>query len=80
MSMYFPGYREAMDAVAKMTADELLAQLDALYGRDNLPEGYSIDQLRLEAYEQVKRDFTDTSSEEYQTAQFWTKVSKAGRR
>lgn len=78
MSMYYPGYREAQATVARMNEQELLAQLDALYGRDNLPENYTIDELRIEAYEQVKRDFTDTSSKEYQDVQFWTKVHKAG--
>ena len=64
MSMYYPGYQQARDAIAVMSEDELLDQLDALYGRDHLPENYTLEELRLEAYEQCRRDFTDTSSKE----------------
>lgn len=80
MAYYHEGYNEARAWVmddARTEAD-LLTSLDTLYGRDNLPEGYTLEELRMEALDQTRRDFTDYSSPEYEQVQFWSKVHKAG--
>jgi hypothetical protein len=77
MTMYFEGYDKAREAVSKMDEADLLAQIDGLFGRDNLPENYTLEDLRIEAQEQTRRDFTDTSSKEFELVEFYTKLSKA---
>ena len=77
MSMYHEGYKEAREAVNKMTEAELLEYLDALYGRDNLPENPTVEQIRYEALAQCRRDFTNTDSKEYETVQFFQELHKA---
>lgn len=77
MTMYFEGYDKAREAVSKMDESDLLAQIDALFGRDNLPENYTLEDLRSEAQEQTRRDFTDTFSKEYEIVDFYTRLHKA---
>jgi len=55
--MKFHGYNEARAQVAAMTLDELLALIDALYGRDNLRYGATLEEVRDEAYAQQARDW-----------------------
>ena len=80
MSMYFEGYREARQEVAAMSEADLLEYIDGLYGRKNLPDDYTVDDLRNEALEQCKADFTDYGSPEYEQAQFYIGLAKAMRR
>ena len=56
-SMYHPGYADARRFVSTASKEELLGQIDSLFGRDNLPCDYSLSELRTEAFEQVKKDF-----------------------
>lgn len=77
MALYYEDYDKARAAIAEMDEADLLAQIDALFGRDNLPENYTLEELRLEAYAQTKRDFTDTSSPEFKMVDFYTKLYKA---
>lgn len=77
MTLYYPGYTQARDAVQQMTEAEMLAYLDDLQGRDNLPENYTPDDLRVEALNQCREEFTDRTSPEYELNQFWIKVIKA---
>lgn len=77
MSMYLEGYSKAREAVLAMDEMGLLDQIDALWGRANLPEDYSVEDLRHEALKQVQRDFTDTSSKTYETVEFYTRLHKA---
>lgn len=56
-AMYHEGYQEAVKATIKMDEHQLLQQLDALLGRDNLPDDYTENDLRSEALEQLKQDF-----------------------
>ena len=77
MSMFYEGYDKARSAIAVMDEADLLSQIDALYGRDNLPENYTLEELRLEAYAQTKRDFTDESSKEFEMVDFYTKLHRA---
>lgn len=77
MSMYFEGYREARQEVSEMSEADLLEYIDGLYGRKNLPEDYTADDLRREALEQCKSDFTDYSSEEYERTQFYIGLAQA---
>jgi len=77
MSMYFEGYSEAREEIKKMSEDDLLGYIDDMYGRENLPEDYTVEDLRLEALNQCKRDFTDTSSNEYDLVMFYSKLHRA---
>jgi hypothetical protein len=77
--MYYPGFQQARDAVSKMGADALLCYIDGLFGRDGLPENYTLDELRAEAQSQCKKEFTDTRSEEYERTQFYIGLVKLQR-
>ena len=77
MPMYYEGYEKAKNEVLQMDEESLLAQIDALFGRDNLPCNYSLEELRREALEQTRRDWTDTSSREYELVDFYTKLHAA---
>ena len=77
MSMYHEGYSKAREEVSNMSESELLEYIDGMYGTDNLPLDYTFDDLRTEALDQCRRDFTDTSSKEYEQVQFYTKLHKA---
>jgi len=79
MSMYFEGYSEAREEIKKMSEDDLLGYIDDMYGRENLPEDCTVEDLRLEALSQCKRDFTDTSSNEYDLVMFYSKLHRAMR-
>jgi hypothetical protein len=79
MSMYFQGYAEAHEQVQRMSRDELLRHIDSLYGRDNLPDDFTDDDLRHEALAQTRRDFTDTTSSEYRSAQFFIGLHQRSR-
>lgn len=59
-AIYYPEYERARAAVMGMDRDELLAQIDTLYGRENLPPYPSLDELRSEALDQTARDFKRT--------------------
>ena len=48
------------------TEDELLAHLDALYGMERLPEGYTLLQLRSEASRQTMIDHLDSQHPDYE--------------
>ena len=77
MSMYFEGYKEAREEIGNMNEDDLLGYIDDMYGRENLPEDHTVEDLRAEALNQCKRDFTDTSSNEYDLVMFYSKLHKA---
>lgn len=79
MSYYYPGYYEARENVQTMDLDSLLSLIDALYGRDNLKYGDTVEDVRAEALHQLDREFTDTSSEEYKRREFWRAVMKTNR-
>lgn len=74
MSLYYEGYQEARWEVLSMTSQELLEHIDGLYGRENLPKDYTIEELRAEALRQTKQDFTDVSSKEYEQVEFYSKL------
>lgn len=57
MKMYYDGLQDQIDKIRKMSEQELYNTLDALYGRDNLPQNPERWQLESEAIEQVKKDF-----------------------
>lgn len=79
MPMYYEGYSEAREIIRKMSDEELLGYLDDMYGRDNLPENYTHEDLVNEALDHCRRDFTDTSSPEYEQVQFYKKLHQAMR-
>lgn len=55
--MKFPGYNDARRKVANMNLEELLELIEALYGRDNLKYGATIEDVREEAYAQQAKDW-----------------------
>ena len=75
MSYYYPGYAEAMEKVRQMDRDQLLRQIDSLYGRDNLKFGDGIDEIREEALRQTREEFTDKHSDEYERTQHYVKFA-----
>ena len=77
--MYYEGYGKARKEVSGMSEADLLTHIDTLYGRDNLPENYTLEELRIEALDQCRRDFTDTSSREFETVEFYKRLHKAMR-
>lgn len=77
MAMYFEGYAEARREVQKMNEQKLLDYIDSLFGRENLPESFTLEQLRNEALAQCRREFTDTTSAEYETVDFYTRLHAA---
>ena len=79
MSYYLPGFSAAYERVQFMTtAEELYTVLDELYGRGNLPDNPTPDDIRFEALAQIRREYTDTESTEHQMAQLVIKAHKAG--
>jgi len=77
MALYYEGYSDAISSVRAAEIPELLRHLDGLYGRDNVKDINNIEEVRREALRQVKEEFTDKSSEEYETVSFWQKVMNA---
>lgn len=50
-------YAEACAAVKEMDGPQLLAYLDELYGRDNLPRSCMLEDIRNEALAQTEKRF-----------------------
>jgi len=71
MSLYLEGYKEALAAVRRMDELELLAYIDGLEGRGNLPKNHTLAQLQLEAQDQCSRKFKDKSSRYYEMIEYW---------
>lgn len=55
--LYFPGLSAALDSVRRMDDAALLQHIDSLYGRQNLDDEPTHDDLEREALEQTRRDF-----------------------
>ena len=54
---HYEGYAESRAQVLKMSGEQLLALLDALYGRDNLPDHCTCAQLQAEALRQHEMEW-----------------------
>ena len=80
MALFYEGIQNAIDGVRKMNRTQLLDHIDNLFGRDNLPEDFSDEDLLEEAIKQTKEEFTDKSSPEFEQVTFWTDVIKSQRR
>ena len=65
MAKYYKGFDEARRAVEQMSVEQLLAQVDALYGRERLKPPYTLDQLRAEALRQTRLDWLDPSDSNF---------------
>lgn len=78
MSLHYSGYYEAVEQTKLHTDEQLLEQIDMLYGRDNLPCDYTHEQLLAETMLQLDREWTDTSSPEYEQRQFRLKLVTLG--
>lgn len=74
MALFYEGYEKAKEAVRKMDRTELLEYIDNLFGRENLPEDFTDNDLLEEALKQTKEEFTDKHSPEYEQVVFWTNV------
>lgn len=56
--LFYPGVAEAAQRVrAMLFKADLLDVIDSLYGRENLPDDATVEQIRDEAVRQVHRDF-----------------------
>jgi hypothetical protein len=74
---FYEGYQEARDLVYKMNEDQLLEHIDSLYGRENLPELFNIDDLRNEALEQTRLEYqTPFGKEQKEWADRFAKAAK----
>lgn len=78
MSLYREGFGEAYAWVKQETdISALLDYIDALYGRDNIEDESDFDEVRNEALEQCRKEFMDTSSNEYSLVEFHVKLHQA---
>ena len=72
---HYEGYQAARAAVYRMSDDDLLQHIDGLWGRENLPEDYTRDDLLAEALEQTGKDWiTDYGKQQKRT---WEGYAKA---
>lgn len=76
MPYFYPGYAESRDNLYKMTDAELLGLLDDLFGREQLPDDYTHDDLLAEALRQHKEEWTDKGSQEYERVRFHVNAIK----
>jgi hypothetical protein len=60
-----------------MNCRELWDVLCSLYGVENVEDETNREELLSEAQRQVDMDFRDTSSNEHDVVEFWTKIHKA---
>lgn len=79
MTRYYPGLNDALATVNDADEQACLRHLDALYGRDNLKYGASLEDLREEVRAQMRRDFTDTSQESKEDRAWIEGMGKAAR-
>lgn len=63
--LYFEGYEQAIAAVGAMNEQQLLAQIDALYGRSRLGDPYTLVELKIEAVRQTKLDWLNPQNSNY---------------
>lgn len=80
MALFYEGYTKAIEAVRKMNQTQRLDHIDGLFGRDNLPDDFTDDDLVEEALTQTKEEFTNKSSPEYEQVTFWINVINLSRR
>jgi hypothetical protein len=80
MALFYEGYTKAIEAVRKMNRTQLLDHIDGLFGRDNLPDDFTDNDLVEEALTQTKEEFTNKSSPEYEQITFWINVINSSRR
>jgi hypothetical protein len=67
--VYFPEVQKVVMRVQCMNREQLLEQLDVLFGRSRLSEDCSLATLRAEAIRQVLLDFLNPEHPDY-----WTMV------
>lgn len=60
------GYHEARSRVMQDSEADLLELLDTLFGRDNLPNNFTLEQLRREALNQLDREWRTPEGREQQ--------------
>jgi hypothetical protein len=56
---YYEGYETSRAKVEQMDEAGLLKLIDDLYGRDDLPDNYTLDGLRAEALAQHAEEWTE---------------------
>jgi hypothetical protein len=78
MGLYHPGYDNARKRVLEGDLDYCLSVCDDLQGRGNIEDEDDLDEVRGEALDQLREEFTDKTSSTYEQVQFWGKVHKAG--
>ena len=81
MTKYYEGTHESLESVKHMSEESLWTQIDGLYGRDNLPDDPTIEQLRNEALRQTKLDCTMPETESQRVdREFYMALANAARR
>ena len=76
-NFYYPGYGEAKRAVYNMSDDELLSHIDNLFGRNNLSDEFTHNELVAEAIEQTRKDFlTDYGRQQTKFLEGYAKAMK----
>jgi hypothetical protein len=78
MSLYHPGYPEAMARIETLDEEGLYELFDDLFGRDNLPDDPTIEDLREEARRQTKREFKDESAPGWDYVELFTAIHRTG--
>ena len=63
MAFTHPGFSEAMGRIYALDEPGLYRVLDALFGRDNLPDDPTIGDLRDEARRQTREGFRDATDQ-----------------
>jgi hypothetical protein len=79
-SLYHPGYGTAREKVLRMTLDQLLEYIDALWGRDNLRYGATEDEVRAEALSQCDREFRNAEAARDGTLAWINAIADASKR
>lgn len=72
---FYPGYEKGKDGILKMSDQQLLDYLDGMYGRKNLSEDYTHDDLLVEALEQCRKDFITPEGETEEKT--WSEYARA---
>jgi hypothetical protein len=76
MSLYHPGLFAALAAVDRMDREQCLRQIDALYGRDEIDEDATLDELRFEASRQTRLEFRNNASPDWEIVDLHVKIAR----
>lgn len=78
MGMYHEGYQAAVNRALALDEAGLYRILDDLYGRDDLPEDPTVEDVRAEALRQLADEFRDDSDRRWSTVDLFVAIHRAG--